>query len=376
MQTETAPELEKALPRDSLPAVLTFLRKFYGQSFYGADETYFDWQYLQAPCRWFAARASEGRLPVNAFRDANGTILALHAFIPFDACIDGGICRGVWDAEWINGSGIRGLGRRLATALLDDSDVYGGFAMNNMADQSFHKLGLTIFPEIQRRVAVLDRPRLADQLFAAGCDAEATALPDETGHGQSGFFVLDSTAAIPASVYETYGRMTSFHVNRDPEWMAWRFDTHPFIKYTSVASDPDGADGVAVTRLENVVGTPHVVCRIVEFIAEPGKARALLESVLSYARSNAALIADYFTTSQSYARQFDETTQCLAMGMQANPRVPYMYQPLAFNQRNAMNFAIAVSAPFRERVRLEDFQACKCDTDQDILRSPETAPAM
>jgi hypothetical protein len=157
--------------------------------------------------------------------------------------------------------------------------------------------------------------------------------------------------------------------------MAWRYDRHPYIPYIPVSADPDGQTGVAVARFEDIVGTDLVACRLTEFLPMPGHERALLEAVVAFARSKGALIVDYFTTSSTRADAFDATTGAGDFGVMANPHVPYMYQPIDFNQRNAINMVIAAGGNAPPDLDLRTFHATKGDSDQDLLRSPESAPA-
>lgn len=363
------------LDRSRVPAVRTFLRRHYGERFYGAEERYFNWQYLKVPCDWFAPEVAAGTIPVNAVLDREDEIIAVHAFIPFDARTPWGGTRGVWDSEWINGSGIPGLGRTLARHLLAGADVYGGFAMNDMADHAFRKLGMTIFPEISRRVAVLDRDALAALTERAGFAKEARGLPAACTLPGRRWYRLAGTAAVPTRVLDFQAQSIPFAAGRSRPWLAWRYDRHPFISYAVIAAEPGGASGVAVARLEAIVGTDGVTCRVTEFMDMPGGGRALLEAVVGFARDSGALIADYFTTSATRAQAFDAATGAAAEGVHKNPRVPYMYQPLAFNRRNAMNMVISTGGRAPRDIDLSGFHATKGDSDQDILRTPETAPA-
>lgn len=363
------------LDRGRVPSVQAFLRRHYGERFYGAEERYFDWQYLKVPCDWFAPEAAAGRIPVNAVLDGEDKIMAVHAFIPFDARTPWGGTRGVWDSEWINGSGIPGLGRTLARHLLAGADIYGGFAMNDMADQAFRRLGMNIFPEISRRVAVLDRDALATLTEQAGFAKEARGLPATCTLPGRRWYQLAGTAAVPNRVLDFQAQSIPFAAGRSRLWLNWRYDRHPFIAYAVIAAEPDGASGVAVARLEAITGTGRIACRLTEFMDMPGGGRALFESVIGFAHDNRALIADYFTTSATRAQAFDAATTAEAEGVHKNPRVPYMYQPLSFNWRNAMNMVISTGGRAPRDIDLSRFHATKGDSDQDILRTPETAPA-
>jgi|GEM_PF-3521321 hypothetical protein len=364
------------LDQTATTEVQAFLRHHYGEGFYGANEAYFDWQYIKNPCKWFAPELADGKMSINGvYDDKTNEIVAVHAYVPFDAHLGPRLGRGVWDTEWINGSGVKGLGRELATYLLSQSDVYAGFGMNDMANQSFEALGLKIFPEISRHVAVLDHTNLTTHMAASDYVNEANNVPASASFDARLFHVLESAAAIPDSVIAQERKNTAFGVARDSAWMIWRFEQHPFISYTIVAADPDGANGVAVVRTESVVDTDHHVCRIIEFYAMPGQERTLLEATLSYAADKDALIVDYFTASSSRAELFQQTTSCQSLGMNVNPTVPFMFQPLYINERNSLNMAIKTSVDLADAFELGTFHATKGDSDQDILRSEENAPA-
>ena len=67
---------------DYLPKARNFLRQFYGDDFYGAEELYFNWQFLQVPCDWFEPIAAQGKMPVNAILDANDAVSYTHLTLP------------------------------------------------------------------------------------------------------------------------------------------------------------------------------------------------------------------------------------------------------------------------------------------------------
>jgi len=365
------------LDKKSIPDIKTFLRHHYGPHFYGANDDYFDWQYLQNPCVWFKSQLAEGKISVNAAVDRNtGIIGSVHVFVPFDAWISSRPIRGVWDTEWINGSGQRGLGRELAQTLISQCDVYAGFGSNEAAISAFSMLGLQNYDQIHRRVAVLDRQALADEMSTAGFGDEAAALPTQACGPAGGYCTLPGTAAIPDHVLAREIEQTNFGVVRSPAWLNWRFDRHPFITYHVITADSVGADGAAIARLEAVIDTDRVACRIIEFYAMPGREAALLHAVTAFAADHRALIVDYFSASRSRMINFDETTDCLTAGFSANPRlVPYMFQPVDLNGRNAMNLVLGMPGSGCNEAALEDFHATKGDADQDIKRTIENAPA-
>jgi hypothetical protein len=361
------------LPLARADDVRRFLRAIYGDGHYGAEARYFEWLYLNSPCRWFAAERAAGWLPVNAILDADGGLAAIHAFVPFDAHTPWGGEVGIWDLEWINGSGIKGGGRALASHLLAAVDVYAGFGCNDLSTEAFSRLGMAVRPEIHRMAAVTDPDAFRALLKTAGCLDQTGVLPAKVPPLSARFARLDSAAAIPQRALDAYGARTPFGVSRSKEWLAWRYDRHPFINYSSISA----AGGGAVLRFETVVGTTDRVARLLEFFPLPGGAAELLAAALIETRENGAPLLDVFATSRSEAALLGLAARSLGVDMHVNPRLPYKFQPLEFDCANAPNMVFAVGGRAgTNRADPCDFQAGKGDSNQDVLRNIASAPRL
>ena len=347
--------------------VSAFIKDQYGAAHYGADHAYMSWLYLDSPCRWFADRRRAGQAPVNAFVDQTGTLVAIHAYVPFDANTPWGGPRGVWDLEWINRSGVRGTGRELAKRLLAESDVYAGFGCNDLSANSFAKMGMTLVPEIGRALVVLQPDRLRAALAALG---ECPDLP-ATGRGGGGHVLLDDTAAIDGALLDAYAEATPFGVARDPAWLAWRYDRHPYLRYAVVAVAGDPAKGVAILRLETVIPDGFVIARMLEFFPRDPICPALAACVVDWAVAQGAVFLDYFTSSADHARRFQTSLDAAGVSHARNPRVPFMTQPLAYGTTNSINMVIGAGGlcPLAPAdVDFGNFHAGKGDANQDVVR--------
>ncbi|CAA7621682.1 hypothetical protein [Magnetospirillum sp. UT-4] len=362
-----------ALAADRAADVRRFLQGTYGDGHYGAEARYFDWLYLRSPCRWYEGERRAGRMPVNAILDQAGDLAAIHAYLPFDARTPWGGGTGVWDVEWINGSGVRGGGRALATHLLAAVDVYGGFGCNDLSAAAFERLGMTVRPEIHRLVALTDADAFRALLDREGKLGEAGPLPAGVPPLAVRPAVLDGARAIPGAALEAYGERTPFGVGRDRDWLEWRYDRHPFIPYLAIGA----AGGGAVLRLEAVVGTAARVARLLEFFPLPGGEAELLAAALAAARDAGAPLLDVFTTGRAEAALLADSARALDVDLPANPRLPYMFQPLEFARANAPNMVFAIGGRAGEnRADPADFRAGKGDSNQDVLRDPASAPRL
>ncbi|MBF0094806.1 MAG: hypothetical protein HQL34_09710 [Alphaproteobacteria bacterium] len=358
---------------DRAEHVRRFLRAIYGEGHYGAETRYFDWLYQESPCRWFAEDRRRRRLPVNAILDGEGGLAAVHAYLPFDARTPWGGEVGVWDVEWINGSGVRGGGRALAAHLLGAVDVYGGFGCNDLSIDAFARLGMAVVPEVRRLVALIDADAFRRLLAEAGRLDEAGPLPRAASVGTARGRILDAPSLVPRAALDDVREQAPFAAERTAEWLEWRYDRHPFIPYLGV----EAAGGAAVLRLETVVGTGARVCRMLDFFPRSGGEAELLAAALSVAGDNRALLFDYICASGVQAERVGAAARSLEVDMPANPRLPYMFQPLEFARANAPNMVLAIGGRAGAvEADLGEFQAGKGDSNQDVLRDPATAPRM
>src|SRR5689334_15377611 len=109
----TSPEIVPVII-DRRDDVRRFLQHQYGENYYGANPDYFEWLYMSSPCNWFSKQRDAGWLPINVVLNDDGSLGAVHAFVPFDLWTATEPAAGIWDIEWINRTRIAGIGRMLA----------------------------------------------------------------------------------------------------------------------------------------------------------------------------------------------------------------------------------------------------------------------
>lgn len=349
--------------------VRAFLQAQYGERYYGADARYFDWLYRQSPCEWFAPERARGRLPANAVLNDDGTLGAVHTFVPFDAWTPWRGSAGIWDIEWITRMTRRGVGRALAAHLLSRVDVYAAYGCNELSVAAFQRLGMRIIPEVHRRVIVFELGRLDVALHQAGI-VNASGSSGSPDVRDVHFDVLPEAKHVSPTALADYAARTPFGASRTPEWLAWRYDRHPFVAYSTVSAE----GGAAILRIEFATGSDVRVCRMLEFFPVDGGEAPLLAASIAFARANDALLLDHFATSRSHADLFSRAGIQLGARVMDNPSLPYLFQPLAQTSASAMNMVIAAEGRTVGGVDLTTFQAGKGDANQDILRDPTTAP--
>ncbi len=363
--TPRAPINLRRLRADELPRLGNFLRVHYGAEHYGADSRYMSWFYLLSPCDWYSLERRSYEAPVNVLTDDDDVVLAIHAFVPFDARTPWGGTQGIWDIEWINGTGPRGSGRRLAAALLAEVDIYVGFGCNEFSETAFASMGMKFIPEIRRSVVVTDWPKLSNALLQLGAQTEPGAVRNSAVSGS--WRTIDRAGAMKDEFLSAYEEMTPFGVTRSRAWLTWRYDDHPYLKYAILQNE----HGAAVLRIENIVGSKFRACRVMEFLAPRIPAPALGGAITCFAREQNCLFLDYFSSSADHDMAFARSFEAAGISVLDRPRIPYMTQPLQFGARNAFNMVIALGGKAPDSaasVDLSSFYAAKGDANQDVRR--------
>jgi len=355
-----------------IQGAIEFLKKHYGEQYYGANETYFNWLYVRSACGWFEPLRLDGRIPANGVLGSEGELLALHTYLPFDGVLHGSSFKGLFDEEWINGSNIRGVGRALATVLLGETELYAGLGCNELSEAAFKKLGFDFQLEVPRLVAVLDQKALSELISRT--DQGAHAVFDEVVC-DAAWHELPDADSLPDEIFGDYRKSQTFAVDRSVGWCAWRYDGHPFIEYRYISSSKDGNEGVAVVRLEKILGTKYQNARVVDLLGDVANCGRMFAAAVSFAQSTECLIADFTTTSPAFAARLAARSLEAGVSVIRNPRIPYMFQPCAFGAATNVNMVLAgeilniVGAP-------PDFHATKADSTQDILRNLESGPKL
>lgn len=355
----------RRLRADELDRFCNFLKVHYGDEHYGADKRYVDWLYQQSPSSWLTVKQREREAPVNILIDSASDILSVHAFVPFDARTFWGGSFGIWDLEWINGGGPKGSGRRLAAALLSEVDIYVGFGCNELSENAFKKMGMSFVPEILRAVLVVDPDRLVAELSKL---EEVHKVFDRCSFPDfADCSLLEMAASVSSDAIDGFHDMTPLGVTRNREWLAWRYDHHPYLRYPILQNH----EGAAVLRLEGVVGSNATICRVMEFLPRTLPAEGLASAIGKFAKDNKCLFVDYFSPSSRHLDALVQSFEAARMPMLRNPRVPYMTQPMRFGNRNAFNMVIAPGARAPSGIKsleLTAFHATKGDANQDVQR--------
>ena len=362
----------------NIPKIISFLKNNYGINYYGADQKYFDWFYTGCHCEWFERSRTKNEIPINAICDLNNEIIAIHAFIPFDVNTPDGTMRGAWDEEWINGSGIPGLGRLLPPNLIKEVDVYVGVGCNELSKKAFRKLGLRIFKDVPRLVGVINKRKLSE-ILGQFKQSNGVRIPDDLNiKAQSCHWeLLPNTSYIPAVLFDYHKKIFPFSAKRSPQWVSWRYDNHPYIEYFILANEDKKKPGVAIIRLELIDGfESHPIARIVDLFPVPGFESTLLETCLSFAKSKDCLLIDLHTTSKIAGEQITEWAHNSGYCLADRPATPYMYQPPIHSFERSYNFVIASQDKYKENNLLENFHSTKADSVQDILRRPASGAVL
>ena len=84
-------------------------------------------------------------------------------------------------------------------------------------------------------------------------------------------------------------------MHKDIQWLNWRYNNHPYIKYIYIGCFNLPSSSFAVVRVESYRDLLFI--RIVDLFGSVGTFSKLYEAVLTYSCSINAVMVDYFNTS-------------------------------------------------------------------------------
>jgi ribosomal protein S18 acetylase RimI-like enzyme len=347
-----------ACTEQHLPALMAFFARAYHPPYVLAtNEALLRWQFGQP------AGAGD-RLHMNlALVDEQ--VAACLGYIPVQVTVGPRIVPGAWTANWMVAPEYRGLGLGplLMRALTQQFDITLDAGVSNDAAALLPQMGWTDLGYLPRYVRILD-PARASALIERGTlethPVHIRPLPSESRRLQVThvYHFEDEVTALWDRLFDG----TSAGTRRTAAFLNWRYVSHPVFQYRIFdARSTTGLKGIAVYRVEQVRNVPVRVGRIVELMAGPVAALALLDAIVEDARTERAVALDFFCP---HSRLVDPLTSA---GLEreapaATSRLPMLFQPVDHTRRG-----IRFMAYLRNLGAVDhfDWYVTKGDGDQD-----------
>ncbi|MEK7541933.1 MAG: GNAT family N-acetyltransferase [Patescibacteria group bacterium] len=240
-------------------------------------------------------------------------IVGNYNYIPVRIWAGEEVIRGRWAANLVVDPAYRkqGIASRLIEALASETDVAVDIGASAIAEGILQKRGWTHLGILRRYVGVLD-PTGASLLAEDHSLAGRCVLREERSR-ETPTPAVETVERFSDDVdafWRTYRRGIRYAVERDQQFLRWRYCAHPFFRYTLFQIKDGGGRlaGISVVRMEEVKGLerPQTVCRIVEFLAFPEYREPLLRHAVRYAREQRAVLIDFFCASRAYATAFEQ----------------------------------------------------------------------
>lgn len=275
------------------------------------DETLLRWQFAPA---LLPGRNPPGPTVLLAWCD--GAIAGMLGLTGFTLNIAGEGFPALWLSHMFASPEHRG--RNVALRLLWATRDLGPEAVvtvgaNAIATRLITRLGFAALPDLPRWIGVFDQAGAAALVHAANPTVpvqEAERFCADHGvvmrasDGSDDGYRTTAWSRETADLWDRFWRERLaprlVGASRHAAYLEWRYVTHPRFTYEVrfARRDVDGrVEGVAVCRVEQVRDQPTRVLRIVEFLASPEGAPALLRSILEIARTANVAFADFHCSS-------------------------------------------------------------------------------
>ncbi len=337
-----------------------FVAHSYGPTYVlGVNDAYFEWQYAAgsgAPYRLRLAKMA-------------GKIVGCLGYIPVDVHIGCSQYQGSWLANWMVDPDYRhlGIGPLLAREVTQDFDVTLALGANEEAHAVLKGLGWTDFSMLQRRVAVLDRSGAEQLTEENAIDWPVVSYAGRLEQADPSLTVT-SVANCKIDAEQLWDRLrgadrTFAGTRRSVSYLNWRYSQHPQFSYRIIEIRRlNVLLGLAVYRVEQARDLDVRVGRIVEFIAEPEVAEAVLQAIIRDAIAQDAVALDFFCAC-SLSEEIFQAYGFLPGEDSRAQQIPMLYQPI--DRRRAGIRFLADLRKVSEAAHVQHWYVTKSDGDQD-----------
>lgn len=342
------------------------LTEFYGKNYWGADDKFFEWMYFKNPNK--SLLCDKDKYSFLIFKDKN-EILALDSFYCEIIIYRNKKYLAIWDIEWNNFSNIKGLGSQLVQKMHILCDVYLGYGYNSLSYKSFKKLDCNYIEEIERYVLIfepdilkdiLNIPKNSEYYDFYKFSANNIKLVDNIN-----YIKISDISKIENKYYIDYLSRFEMAINKNVDYINWRYLSHPYIEYDIISTDTNGKCGIAVVRKEFIKNYKYCVVRILDFFPTFGNEKKLLGGIINYCQKQKAILVDFFCVSQKIKEKID-MFPFLPLTKHRQFFIPRLFQPLEIRERQSINFVYKILNKEIENSAINDLYATKGDGDQDI----------
>lgn len=341
------------------------LKGIYGKNYWGADTKYFKWLYFDIPNKELIVNEDEYCVALYKEKEQ---ILAIDAFYPelVYAHDKRFIC--VWDIEWNNFSGIKGVGRDLLSCLHKKCDIYMGYGYNSLSENAFKKLNCQFVDEIERMVAVFDYKNLAELMMIKENTPEyrfyKKLTEDARKKNRVLFVEIDDINLIPKDYFSNHLERVEVTINKDINYIKWRYFQHPYLKYRVISPVGGSKKGFVVLRQENIMNTDFFVTRIMDVFPIKGFEKELIDVIISFCIREKSLLADFFCVSKHFCQElFQEPF--IGLDSHRVMNIPRLFQPIDQRERKSINLAYKIMNKDMN-YNIDYFYATKAEGDQDV----------
>jgi GNAT superfamily N-acetyltransferase len=294
----------------------------------------------------------------------DGEVVGCLGYIPVEVTLAGRVVPGAWLANWMVDPDRRqlGLGPLLMREVTRQFDVTLNLGPNQDARTVLAKMGWSYVGALTRYLHMLDVEAAAALTESGRLDWPAT----RGGKGHQPGIAVRLVSAFDEEATRLWDRLAptlGAGTRRSADYLNWRYIHHPLWTYGCFeARTGSRLSGFAVYHVEPVRDRALTVGRLVELVAEPDAASALLGAVLEDARTQGVALVDFFSSSPQMAPAL--LAHDFLSGEEAPvAQIPLLFQPVD-RQRVAIHF-MAQLARVSGTASLASWYVTKSDADQD-----------
>lgn len=306
-----------------------FMRENWARPVLLSDERFVRWQFEMNP----DDDKNESELVISS----TGEILGFLGISHRSFFLDGKRRNGVELTTWIISEKLRGQGhgKKMMSRMVSLNDVAMGMGISDMALPIYLGLGFKFLRYIPRYYKVLDPQRACkySELTPLAHKMISKDSPKELGGGVS-VENLGPEDTFPE--FDLFKKKFNCY-SREPQYLRWRYFTHPYFKYKLFRLSKDGRGLVVVLRNDR---SRHAnLVHVIDMFGDP---RLLPDAAVfseGFARNLGAEVIDVYCVSPKITSAFWTAGWFSALD-DAYAKVPHLFHPIEYRAPSTTSLII------------------------------------
>jgi GNAT superfamily N-acetyltransferase len=337
--------------------IFRFIKEHWARPVLLSDERFVRWQFENNP-------DDLGKNPSLLVLSAEGEVMGFLGLSHRPFYIGGQKRNGIELTTWILSDRLRGqgIGKAMMTKVTRENDVALGMGISDSALPIYLGLGFKYLRAIPRFFKILDIAGVASYSRIETLGKKLIEKNSDSATLQKGIEMAE-VALSTELLRELDGHTKTFNgYSRDLEHLVWRYDQHPYFRYSFHRLTVADSSALLITRLD--ISQRAKVLHLIDVIGSPLACSQAPSAAEVLAREKGAQLVDFYCTSPKVTAPF-WAEGWLSTLDDTYVQVPHLFHPIELRSPATTSLIMFSRTELSHLVDLSSLYITKGDCDFD-----------